>query len=146
MLIYLDMRSIHSPLDDKTKLRIQVESEAVLAIIALSESGTCELVSSAALGYEAGRNPRQDRRAYAHDVLSHARRFVELSPEVEERARAYNEAGLKPLDALHLSCAIEAGADYLCTCGDRFLKPARTVHSGPPKVVNPLELIREIGA
>jgi predicted nucleic acid-binding protein len=79
-------------------------------------------------------------------VLSHARRFVELSPEVEERARAYNEAGLKPLDALHLSCAVEAGADYLCTCDDRFLKRARTVHSGPSKVVNPLELIREIGA
>jgi predicted nucleic acid-binding protein len=58
----------------------------------------------------------------------------------------YNEAGLKPLDALHLSCAVEAGADYLCTCDDRFLKRARAVHSGPPKVVNPLELIREIGA
>jgi predicted nucleic acid-binding protein len=74
------------------------------------------------------------------------RRFVELSPDVEERAHAYNEAGLKPLDALHLSCAVEAGADYFCTCDDRLLKRARVIHSGPPKVVNPLELIREIGA
>jgi predicted nucleic acid-binding protein len=146
MLIYLDMCSIHRPLDDKTQLRIQVESEAVLAIIALCESGPCELVSSDALEYEAGRNPRAARKAYARDVLGHARRFVELSPEVEERARAYNEAGLKPLDALHLSCAVEAGAEYLCTCDDRFLKRAKAVHSGPPKVVNPLELIREIGA
>jgi predicted nucleic acid-binding protein len=140
------MCSIHRPLDDKTQLRIQVESEAVLAVIALCESGPYELVSSDALEYEAGRNQRADRKAYARDVLSHARRFVELSPEVEERARAYNEAGLKPLDALHLSCAVEAGAEYLCTCDDGFLKRAKAVHSGPPKVVNPLELIREIGA
>jgi predicted nucleic acid-binding protein len=146
MLIYLDMCSIHRPLDDKTQLRIQVESEAVLAIISLCESRTYELVSSDALEYEAGRNPHPDRKAYARDVLSHAQRSVELSSEVEERARTYNEVGLKPLDALHLACAVEAGADYLCTCDDRFLRRARAVHSGPPKVVNPLELIREIGA
>jgi hypothetical protein len=35
MLIYLDMCSIHRPLDDKAQLRIRVEGEAVLGIIAL---------------------------------------------------------------------------------------------------------------
>jgi hypothetical protein len=43
-------------------------------------------------------------------------------------------------------CAVAAGADYLSTCDDRFLKRARAIHSGPPKVVNPLELVREIGS
>jgi predicted nucleic acid-binding protein len=146
MLIYLDMCSIQRPLDDRTQLRIQVESEAVLAIISLCESGTCELVSSDALVYEASRNPHPDRRAYAEDVLRRDRRFVGLTPETEERARAYNEAGLKPLDALHLACAVAAGADDFCTCDDRLLRRARAVHTGPPKVVNPLELIGEIGS
>jgi predicted nucleic acid-binding protein len=146
MLIYLDMCSINRPLDDKTQLRILVESEAVLGIIALCESGQCILVTSDALEYEAGRNPHPDRKAYAIDVLGHARRFVRLSPDVEERARAYNESGLKPLDALHLSCAVEAGADYFCTCDDRLLKRARVIHNGPPKVVSPLELIGELGS
>ncbi len=114
--------------------------------LALCESGPWELVSSDALEYEAGRNPRPDRKAYAHDVLGHAQRFVELTPEIEERARAYNQEGLKLLDALHLSCAVAAGADDFCTCDDRFLKRARAIHIGPPKVVNPLELIREIGS
>jgi predicted nucleic acid-binding protein len=145
MLIYLDMCSIHRPLDDKAQVRIRVEGEAVLAIIALCESGMAELVCSDALEYEAGRNPNPGRRVYALDVLSHARRFVRLSPKIEERARLFNEAGLKPLDALHLACAIEAGADYFCTCDDRLLKRARVIHSGPPQVVSPLELIREIG-
>jgi predicted nucleic acid-binding protein len=146
MLIYLDMCSIHRPLDDRTQLRILVESEAVLGIVALCASGQCALVSSDALEYEAGRNPHPDRLAYALDVLRHAQRFVRVSPEVERRARAYHEAGLKPLDALHLSCAVEAGADYFCTCDDRLLKRARAVHNGPPKVLSPLELIGELGS
>jgi hypothetical protein len=89
MLIYLDMCSIHRPLDDKTRLRILVESEAVLGIIALCESGQVELVSSDALEYEAGRNPQPERKAYAFDVLGHAQRFVQLSPEIEARALAF---------------------------------------------------------
>lgn len=79
------------------------------------------------------------------DVLAHARRFVQLSPEIEERASVFHDAGLKPLDALHFACEIEVGADYFCTCDDRLLKRAQVVHSGPPKVVSPLELIAEIG-
>jgi hypothetical protein len=110
--------------------------------IALCESGQVELASSDALEYEAGRNPQPERKAYAFDVLSHAQRFVQLSPEIEARAHGFHQAGLKPLDALHLACAVEAGADYFCTCDDRLLKRARAVHSGPPKVVSPLELDR----
>ncbi len=60
-------------------------------------------------------------------------------------SRVLNQAGFKPLDALHFACAVESGADYFCTCDDRLLKRARAAHSGPPKVVSPLERIAEIG-
>jgi predicted nucleic acid-binding protein len=145
MRVYLDMCSLQRPLDDKVQLRVLVEAEAVLGIIALCESGQAELVSSEALEYEAGRIPHPVRKAYSFGVLQKARRFVGLSPEVERRARALNQAGLKPLDALHLAYAVEAEADYFCTCDDRLLKRARAAHSGPPKVVSPLELIAEVG-
>ena len=146
MRIYLDMCSIQRPLDDKTQIRIRVESEAVLAILALCESGVVRVGVLRRPRVRGRPEPAPDRKAYAGDVLRRARRFVKLSPEVEERARTYNAAGLKPLDALHLSCAVEAGADDFCTCDDRLLKRARAIHSGPPKVVAPLELIREIGS
>jgi hypothetical protein len=90
MLIYLDMCSLQRPLDDKTQLRVLIEAEAVLGIVALCESGQTELVSSDALEYEAERNPYPVRRAYALGVLGKAHRFVRLSPEVEQRARALN--------------------------------------------------------
>src|SRR5438105_1947148 len=145
MLIYLDMCSLQRPLDDRSQLRVLVEAEAVLGIIALCESGQAVLISSDALQYETARNPQPVRKAYVLGILSKAGQFVRLSPEVEQRAQSLNQAGLKPLDALHLACAVEAGADYFCTCDDRLLKRARTVHSGPPKVVTPFELVTEIG-
>ena len=39
MLLYLDMCSLQRPLDDKTQLRIALEAEAVLGILALCQAG-----------------------------------------------------------------------------------------------------------
>ena len=42
--IYLDTCSIQRPLDSKTQIRIALEAEAVLGILALCEEGAVELV------------------------------------------------------------------------------------------------------
>lgn len=145
MLIYLDMCSLLRPFDDKSQLRVSIEAEAVLGIVALCESGQAGLISSEALRYENGRNPHPVRKAYVIRVLDRADRFVPISEDVENRAQALEQVGLKPLDALHLACAVEAEADYFCTCDDRLLKRARVIQAGPPKIVSPLELIAEFG-
>jgi predicted nucleic acid-binding protein len=145
MLLYLDMCVLQRPLDDKTQLRIALEAEAVLGTLALCQSGQTQLLSSDALEYEAGRNPYPLRKAHAEQMLAQAAQVIRLSDEIEQRAQAYNRAGLKPLDALHLACAVHAGADYFCTCDDQLLRRARSAHTGPPKVVTPIELIGEIG-
>jgi len=49
-----------------------------------------------------------------------------------------------PLDALHLSSAEEARADYFCTCDDRLLAKAKAVRDIKTLVVSPLELIKEL--
>lgn len=145
MRIYLDMCCIQRPLDDKGQVRIQVEAAAVESIIALCELGRADLVSSDALIHETRQNPHPSRRSHAFDVLRKAPVHVDLSPSVEQRARHWNEAGLKPFDALHLACAEEAGADYFCTCDDRLLKRARIIHSRLLRILNPLELLVEVG-
>jgi len=48
------------------------------------------------------------------------------------------------MDSLHLSSAIEAKADYFCTCDDRFLKRAKRLDTMPTEVFSPLELALEI--
>jgi predicted nucleic acid-binding protein len=146
MLIYFDMCSLQRPLDDKGQLRVAVEAEAVLGLLVLCESGQAELLSSDVLKYETERNPHPLRKAFALGVLAKARQFVPFSPEVESRAQALSQAGLKPLDALHVASAAAAGADYFCTCDDRLLRRARAALSGPPKAVSPVELIAEVGS
>jgi predicted nucleic acid-binding protein len=146
MLLYLDMCSLQRPLDDKTQLRIALEAEAVLGILALCEAGQAQLLSSDALEYETARNPHPLRKAHAEETLAKAVQVVRLAEESEQRAQAFQQAGLKPLDALHLACAVQVGADYFCTCDDQLLKRARAAHAGLPKVVTPVELIGEIGS
>jgi predicted nucleic acid-binding protein len=145
MLLYLDMCSLQRPLDDKAQLRIALEAEAVLGILALCQSGQAQLLSSDALEYEASRNPHPLRKAHTEELLVRAVQVIRVSEEIEQRAQAFNRGGLKPLDALHLACAVQAGADYFCTCDDQLLRRSRSTHAGPPKVVTPVELIGEIG-
>jgi hypothetical protein len=144
MRIYLDVCSIQRPLDDRTQLRVQVEAEAVLGNIAFCESGRAELVDSDALRFETGRNPYPDRRSFTEETLSTAKHFIRSSSAVEQRSREYVENGIKALDALHLASAVEAGADYFCTCDDRLLRRAKAVDTGNTRAVSLLELIEEI--
>jgi hypothetical protein len=57
MKIYLDMCSLQRPLDDRTQLRVLVEAEAILGVLALCDAGTVELIASDALVFEAEANP-----------------------------------------------------------------------------------------
>jgi len=144
--VYLDMCAIQRPLDTKNQVRIAVDAEAVLGIIALCESGALELVSSDALVFELGRNPNPIRRQYAEEVLSLAKSFIDINESLERRADALSAMGVKPLDALHLAAAEEAQADYFCTCDDRLLKKAQSLKDLRTRVVTPVELIEEIQA
>ena len=144
MKIYLDTCSLQRPLDSKTQIRIALEAEAILGVIALCEAGDIELISSEVLVFEVERNPRMERKEYALAVLSKAKSFIVLDEHIESRAREFNRLGMKPLDALHLASAEAAGADYFCTCDDRFLKRAKAVQDLKTRVVSPIALIGEM--
>jgi predicted nucleic acid-binding protein len=142
--IYLDTCSLQRPLDTKTHIRIVLEAEAVLGVIALCEAGKIDLVASEVLAFESSRNPQAERREYALEVLSRASLFVEVNDTIESRARELHQMGMKPLDALHLASAEAAGADFFCTCDDQLLRRAKAVRDLKTIAVSPLELIREI--
>ena len=93
MKIYLDSCSLQRPLDSRTQLRITIESEAVLGVISLCESGQLELVGSETLVFEAFRNPNVLRRLFAFRVLSKATKYVEVNDQVEARSRILIESG-----------------------------------------------------
>jgi len=144
MKLYLDTCSLQRPLDNKTQLRVLLESEAVLGLLALSDAGSIELVSSEAVLFEIERNPNLTRQKYALEALARAVAFVILEPDIEARARALHDLGFQPLDALHLASAEAGQADFLCTCDDRFIKRAGRTKGLRTKVVSPVELIGEL--
>ena len=138
------MCSIPRPLDTKSQPRIAVEAEAILGVLTLCEDGQVELMTSDTLVFELERNPHPMRKEYALKVLAKATVFIPTDSQIEERARALQAEGIKPIDALHLASAVIAKAEYFCTCDDRFLKRAKAVDTGQTKVVSPLELITEV--
>ena len=144
MKIYLDTCSIQRPLDSKNQIRILLEADAVLGIVALCDAGQVELVSSDALLYETRRNPNPVLKDHALAILDKANTIIALNDIIEKRARLFVERGIKPLDALHLASAEAAGVDYLCTCDDRFLKKAKQMSDLSIKIISPVALIEEL--
>lgn len=141
MKIYLDTCGLYRPLDNKTQIRIILEAEAILGIIKMSEVRRVELLASEVLFYEISRNPKVVHREFGLEVLSKAKEVVYLSEAVEQRAKVFEQEGVKPLDALHLASAEMAKADYFCTCDDKFLKRAKMISDLKVRPVSPLELI-----
>ena len=144
MKIYFDMCSLQRPLDDKSQLRVLLEAQAVLGVLAFCESGKADVVASDALLFESDANPDAVRRDFANQAIAKSAHFIHTTPQIKAKAQTFIDAGIKPLDALHLASAIAAKADFLCTCDDRFLKKARLLDTKSTRIVSPLELVSEV--
>ena len=138
------MCSIQRPLDSRKQLRVALEAEAILGILRICRPGALELIGSEVLLFELRNNPDPVRREYAEGVLRKATVFQPTTDEVESRAGTLKAAGLKPIDALHLASAVEADADYFCTCDIRLMKRARRADTGRTRVLSPVELAAEV--
>jgi predicted nucleic acid-binding protein len=144
MKIYLDCCSIQRPFDDKSQPRVAVEAEAILVVFALCESNHLKLISSDALLLEINQIPDHIRKEDALEIISLANQTVELTTEIEILAREFGTHGIKTLDALHLAFASFSGADYFCTCDDKFMRKAKRLENINTKVVFPTELVMEL--
>jgi len=144
MTVYLDTCSVQRPFADKSQLRVATESEAVLRAIQLVEQGNLDLLASETLRIETEQNPHSRRRRFPLGVLALATRFVETDSQIESRARRYEDIGLRPFDALHLSSAVETGADMFCTTDDQLLRRGNEAETEGTRVLTPVALIEEI--
>jgi hypothetical protein len=144
MRVYLDLCTVQRQFDDQTQRRVREERAALLRIVALIENGIIDLISSFALEFENDENPQPVKREYVETVLSLASDRVEPTASVQARTELYRALGIKTWDATHLAAAVEAEADFFCTCDDRLLRRARAADTGLTRVVSVLELIEEV--
>ena len=144
MKIYLDLCAIQRPLDTPDHVRIVLESEAVLGIIAFCDNEQIELLSSEALLYEGEQSSLPTRKEHTLAILEKAKSIINVAKKETLRAEKIISFGLKPLDALHLALAETGKADYFCTCDDKLLRNVKKVEDLMVKVINPVDLIQEI--
>ena len=116
----------------------------MLGIIDRVENGEIDLLSSETLQLETEKNPNPLRRRFALEVLGLATRDLEVTEQIESRARTYEGAGVRPFDALHLASAVVAEADMFCTTDDDLYRIGQDVDTKQTRVLTPVELIEVI--
>ena len=144
MRIYLDNGCLQRPFDDQTQPRIRVETEAVLAVLATVQAGEHSLLGSEALEYEISRILDESRRDEILSVLTLATERLRVDDTVEALALAFEQQGVRAMDAVHLALASTAGADFFCTCDDKLFQKAQALSGLTCKVTTLLGLVPEV--
>lgn len=142
MRVYLDTSVYNRPCDDQTQAKIFLETQAVLIILQKIEDQEIELVNSPILEYENSRNTQILQQYSMNRYLKMASFTQPKTTTVEARAKQLEKAGIKALDALHVTCSEISKCDYFITCDQRLINRAQTLTT--IKTVNPIDLIQEV--
>jgi len=143
MKIYLDTNVYNRPYDDQTQVRIRLETIAIFAILQLIKSKELSLVWSFLLTYENSLNPSEDIKMEIEKLSSLASENVDSSEDIRKKAKDYELIGIKPRDAIHISCALNSGADYFVTCDDKILRKTDKLGLNL-LILNPIDFIKEV--
>ena len=119
--IYLDNCTYNRPFDDQTQLRISLETQAKLFIQTLVKNKEIDLIYSYVCFYENYINPFENKKLSISEFSKNAKQYIFETDEIILNAKEIEKSGIKPLDSLHLSCAISANADYFITVDDIIL-------------------------
>ena len=136
--IYLDNCSYNRPFDDQKQIRISLETQAKLYIQFLIKSDALDLVYSYVCFYENYINPFENKKLAISEFSQNAKYCVIENRDILLKANEIIKNGIQSLDALHLSCAINAEADYFITVDDSILKYS----TDDIKILDPIMFIK----
>jgi hypothetical protein len=143
MRLYLDNCCFNRPFDDQGMLSIRMETEAKLHIQAGIRAGDYALGWSYILDYENAANPLIERRNEIQKWKALADAVAIESPEILTMMRNIIAIGCKPLDALHLACAMTLVCDCFLTVDKGVLKKTGYIES--IRILNPIDFVIEQG-
>jgi predicted nucleic acid-binding protein len=143
MKVYLDNCCFNRPFDDQTLLSTRLETEAKLKIQEKIKAAEIALGWSYILDFENNANPFLERQIEIQRWKKLADSFTNETPEILAQMKQLMTCGLKPIDALHVACAIELKCDYFLTVDKGILKKAAKILS--ISVTSPINLIIDWG-
>jgi len=140
MKVYLDNCAYNRPFDDQGQMRIYLETQAKLYIQKLIYDGRLLLAVSYMSRYENGNTPYTKNRITIERFFENAATFIDIdkAERIENKSYDIMRCGVKAKDALHISCAIEAGCDYFITTDDGILKKLK---NSDITICSPVEFI-----
>ena len=141
MKIYLDNCCFHRPFDDQSFLTIRLETEAKLDIQEKIKSGRLSLGWSYILDFENNANPFIERRKEIQKWKEIAYSLVNETDEILLKMNELTAIGLKPLDALHIACAVSLKCQYFLTVDKGILK--KKLEYPVIKITDPINFIIE---
>lgn len=140
MRVYLDTCCLNRPFDDRSQLRIRLESEAILYVLSRFSKPDWQWISSQTLLAEIARNPDREQRSQVRNLVSLADETIVISSEIVARGHSLEQLGFHGFDAMHIACAEAAEADTFLTTDDRLIRLAKRLTSALfVEVRNPLE-------
>ena len=137
MRVYLDNCCYNRPFDDQAQVKVLLETIAKLDIQQKMRDGELEYVWSSVLDFEIGKSRFIDRAMQILPWANGAVTRVLVDDGIRQRAKYFENVGVKPVDALHVACAESAGCDWFFTTDNGLIKKANA-HT-PMRVANPVE-------
>lgn len=124
MRIYLDNCCYNRLFDEKTQERVRRESDAIKAILIARQD---IIIGGNILRSEIDKIKDVGKKLSVISLYMQAvTETVAINEEVINRAKGIMEqANIKQMDALHLSCAISGNADIFLTVDDKLIKACR---------------------
>jgi len=144
MKIYMDVCCLCRPFDDFQNRKIQLEGEAILAILDRCNRDW-ELVGSVVIDDEISRMTDIEKRLKVEQKLALIHEYIELDESVFSRVPGYQKAGLKLFDALHLACA-QSGKVIFLTTDNKIITLARKIPEITIRVENPVHWLMEVSS
>ncbi len=141
MRVYLDNCCFNRPFDDQDTLTVRMETEAKLQVQSMIKSGALDLGWSYVLDFENAANPFEERRKEIQRWRELADQQVKETPDILSDMREAITAGLKPLDALHMACAVALSCEVFLTVDKNILRKI-SVFKGM-RVLNPIDFAME---
>jgi len=137
MLIYLDNCCLNRPFDAQNQMRVELETEAKLAIQEEVRSGKLHLAWSYILDFENESNPSPVRKESIRHWSSLSSVDIEETEAILSKAQEFQSIGLDQKDSLHLACALAMECDTFFTTDDGILKKRKSIQG--IRIQNPIE-------
>jgi hypothetical protein len=141
--IYLDYNCFQRGFDDPRQIRIQMEALACQEIFLRAEEGKVRLVWSFMHEDETMLCPFPTRRYEVMRLATLCKIRVGPREEVYKLAKSLQKRGrLSAKDAVHMACAVHAGANAFLTCDDKLIKSAKRLKLALV-VMNPVDYVQQ---